>query len=259
MGNLKAIYTIWLRDLIRFIRERNRIVGMLGQPLLYLAIVGNGFAASFRLPYTPPGFSYLKFMYPGIIGMSVLFTAVFSAMSIVWDREFGFLKEVLVAPVPRWTVAIGKTLGGSTVAMIQGAILLILAPVIGVHLSLLEALEILGILFIIAFALTSFGITVASRMQSMEGFQMIMNFLIMPLFFLSGALFPLRGVAGWMNTLMRIDPLTYGVDGLRNVFFTTPALRAALVQFPIHLDILVVVAMALIFVTLGTWSFNRQT
>ncbi|HUW65072.1 MAG TPA: ABC transporter permease [Spirochaetia bacterium] len=259
MRNLKAVYTIWLRDLIRFFRERNRIVGMLGQPLLYLLIVGNGFSASIKLPYTPPGFSYLQFMYPGIIGMSVLFTAVFSAMSIVWDREFGFLKEVMVAPVPRWTVAIGKTLGGSTVAMIQGAILLILAPVIGVNLSLVQALEILGILFMIAFALTSFGITVASRMQSMEGFQMIMNFLIMPLFFLSGALFPLRGVAGWMSVLMKIDPLTYGVDGLRNVFFTAPGLRAALVQFPIHQDLLVVAAMALVFVAAGTWSFNRQT
>ncbi|MDA8334859.1 MAG: ABC transporter permease [Peptococcaceae bacterium] len=128
MRNAKAIYTIRLRNLIRFFRERNRIVGILGQPLLYLLIVGNGFAGSFRLPYAPPGTSYLQFMYPGIIGMSVLFTAVVSGISIVWDREFGFLKEVLVAPVPRWTVAIGKTLGGGTVAMIQAAILLILAP-----------------------------------------------------------------------------------------------------------------------------------
>lgn len=258
MRHLKAIYTIWLRDLIRFFRERNRIIGMLGQPLLYLLIMGNGFSASFRLPYAPAGFSYLKFMYPGVIGMSVLFTAVFSAMSIVWDREFGFLKEVLVAPVPRWTVAIGKTLGGSTVAMIQGAVLLILAPFVGVQLSLVAALEILGILFLIAFALTSFGITVASRMETMEGFQMIINFLIMPLFFLSGALFPLRGAAAWMSTLMKIDPLTYGVDALRNVFFGSSYLNAALVQFPIHLDLLVVAAMALVFVVAGTAMFNRQ-
>lgn len=259
MKNLQAVYTIWLRDLIRFFRERNRIIGMLGQPLLYLLIMGNGFSASFRLPYTPPGFSYLQFMYPGVIGMSVLFTAVFSAISIVWDREFGFLKEVLVAPVPRWTVAIGKTLGGSTVAMIQGAILLIMAPLVGVHLSAAAALEILGILFLIAFALTSLGITIASRMETMEGFQMIMNFLIMPLFFLSGALFPLRGTAAWMSTLMKVDPLTYGVDALRHVFFGASGLRAVLVQFPIHLDLLVVAGMALVFVVAGTVMFNRQS
>ncbi|MDA8334702.1 MAG: ABC transporter permease [Peptococcaceae bacterium] len=259
MRNAKAIYTIWLRDLIRFSRERSRIVGLLGQPLLYLLIVGNGFASSFHLPYAPPGTSYLQFMYPGIIGMSVLFTAVFSGISIVWDREFGFLKEVLVAPVPRWTVAIGKTLGGSTVAMIQAAILLILAPFVGVHLSPQIVPAILGILFLIAFALTSFGIFVASRMQSMEGFQMIMNFLIMPLFFLSGALFPLRGLPAWMGYLMRIDPLTYGVDALRNVLFASGPLRAVFVQFPIHVDLLVVTGMALVLVGAATIGFNRQT
>ena len=258
MRNAKAVYTIWLRDLIRFFRERSRIVGMLGQPLLYLLIVGNGFAASFRMPNAPAGTSYLQFMYPGIIGMSVLFTAVFSGISIVWDREFGFLKEVLVAPVPRWTVAMGKTLGGSTVAMIQAAILLILAPLVGVHLSPVVVVEILGILFLIAFALTGFGIFVASRMQSMEGFQMIMNFLIMPLFFLSGALFPMRGLAGWISSLMKVDPLTYGVDALRNVLFASGPLRAAFVQFNVQTDLTVVAAMALVLVAAATVGFNRQ-
>ncbi|MBF7083969.1 ABC transporter permease [Desulfallas sp. Bu1-1] len=258
MTYLRAVYTIWLRDVIRFFREKTRILGMLGQPLLYLLIMGNGLASTFKIPGAPPGFSYIHFIYPGIIGMSVLFTAIHSAISIVWDREFGFLKEVLVAPVPRWTVAVGKALGGSTVAMLQGSILLLLAPLIGVSLSALTVLKLLGVLLVIAFAITSLGITIASRMESMEGFQVIMNFLIMPLFFLSGAMFPLRGVSSWMETLMRLDPLTYGVDALRNIMYRGTPLGDYLVQFPLGTDLLVISAMALLFVGAGTIAFNRR-
>jgi ABC-2 type transport system permease protein len=255
---LRGIYTIWLREVIRFFREKTRIVGMLGQPLLYLLIVGNGLAATFKVPDAPPGFNYVQFMYPGILGMAVLFTSIFSAVSIVWDREFGFLKEVLVAPVPRWTVAVGKALGGSTVAVMQGAVFLLLAPLIGVALSPLMVLKLTGVLLAMAFAITSLGITIASRMETMEGFQMIMNFLIMPLFFLSGAMFPLRGVAPWMETLMRLDPLTYGVDALRNIMYGDTPLRDFLVQFSLGLDLLVVAAMALLFIGTGALAFNRQ-
>jgi len=190
--------------------------------------------------------------------MAVLFTSIFSAVSIVWDREFGFLKEVLVAPVPRWTVAVGKALGGSTVAVMQGAVFLLLAPLIGVALSPLMVLKLTGVLLAMAFAITSLGITIASRMETMEGFQMIMNFLIMPLFFLSGAMFPLRGVAPWMETLMRLDPLTYGVDALRNIMYGDTPLRDFLVQFSLGLDLLVVAAMALLFIGTGALAFNRQ-
>jgi ABC-2 type transport system permease protein len=254
MRALKAVYTIWLRDVLRFVRERTRIVGTLGQPLLYLLIVGTGLSASFRLPQAPEGFSYLQFMYPGILGMSVLFTSVFSGLSIVWDREFGFLKEVLVAPVPRWSVAVGKALGGSTVAMIQGSILLLLAPLVGISLSILTILKVFVVLFVIAFSLTSLGITIASRMESMEGFQMVMNFLVMPLFFLSGALFPLAGVAPWMEILMRLDPLTYGVDALRNIIFGGDYM----VVFPLALDLAVIGFMAIIFIFIGARAFNKQ-
>ncbi|SFQ95160.1 ABC transporter permease [Desulfoscipio geothermicus] len=258
MRYLRGIYIIWLREVIRFFREKTRIVGMLGQPLLYLLIVGNGLAATFKVPDAPPGFSYVQFMYPGILGMAVLFTSIYSAISIVWDREFGFLKEVLVAPVPRWTVAVGKALGGSTVAVMQGTIFILLAPLIGVALSPLMVLKLMGVLLVMAFAITSLGITIASRMETMEGFQMIMNFLIMPLFFLSGAMFPLRGVAPWMETLMRLDPLTYGVDALRNIMYGDTPLRDFLVQFSLGLDLLVVAAMALLFVGTGALAFNRQ-
>lgn len=257
MRALKAIYTIWLRDVIRFYRERTRIVGMLGQPLLYLLIVGTGLSASFRMSFAPQGFSYLEFMYPGIIGMTVLFTSVFSAISIVWDREFGFLKEVLVAPVPRWSVAIGKALGGSTIAMFQASILLLLAPLIGVKLGPVMILQLMGMLFLIAFSLTSLGITIASRMETMEGFQMIMNFLIMPLFFLSGAMFPMKNVPPWMVALMKIDPLTYGVDALRNIIFAASPARDFLIQFSMGTDLAVVAAMSLLFITAGTLAFNK--
>jgi len=257
-GILKAVYIIWLRDVIRFYREKARIVGMLGQPLLYLLIMGTGLSASFRMPSAPAGFNYLEFMYPGIIGMTVLFTSVFSAISIVWDREFGFLREVLVAPVPRWTVAIGKALGGSTIAMLQASILILVAPLIGVGIGPLMVLKLMGMLFLIAFSLTSLGITIAAKMETMEGFQMIMNFLVMPLFFLSGALFPLRGVPAWMETLMKADPLTYGVDALRHIMYAASPARDYLIQFSFSTDLAVVCAMSLIFITVGTVAFNRS-
>lgn len=257
MRIIKAVYIIWLRDVIRFYREKTRIVGMLGQPLLYLLIVGTGLSASFRVSWATGDFNYLEFMYPGIIGMSVLFTSVFSAISIVWDREFGFLKEVLVAPVPRWSVAIGKALGGSTIAMLQASILLLAAPFIGVKLGILVILKLLGMLLLIAFSLTSLGITIASRMETMEGFQMIMNFLVMPLFFLSGAMFPLRGVPPWMETIMKADPLTYGVDALRHIMYSASPARDLLVQFSMGTDLAVVTAMSLVFITAGTLAFNK--
>lgn len=258
MRLLKAIYVIWLRDVLRFARERSRIVGMLGQPLLYLLVVGTGLSATFRLSQAPANFNYVMFMYPGIIGMSVLFTSVFSGISVVWDREFGFLKEVLVAPVPRWAVAVGKVLGGSTVAMLQGTVILLLAPVVGLSLSLGTFAKVLLVMFIISFSLTSLGITIASRMESMEGFQMIMNFLIMPLFFLSGALFPLEGVPVWMKTLMRFDPLTYGIDALRNIIYAGSPFQESFTYFPLEVDLAVVMVAASLFILVGSRAFNRQ-
>jgi ABC-2 type transport system permease protein len=217
--SLMVIYTIWLREFKAFLRERTRIVAMIGQPLLYLLIVGQGIASGLSLNGAPGGMGYLTFMYPGILGMSVLFTSIFSAISIIWDREFGFLKEVLVAPVPRWAVAMGKILGGATVAMAQSAMLIALAPFVGVSLSVVLVLELLFFCFLMSIAITSLGVFIAARMRSMQGFQMLMNFLVMPLYFLSGAMFPLRTAPPWMKVLMTIDPLTYGVDALRNVVF----------------------------------------
>src|SRR5438552_5301080 len=219
MHALIVIYVIWLREAKNFMRERSRIIAMLSQPLIYLLIVGQGIASGLSLNQAP-GMGYLLFMYPGIIGMSVLFTSIVSGISIIWDREFGFLKEVLVAPVPRWAVAVGKILGGATVAMTQAVILIALAPFIGVGLSLLVALEMLAICFLISLAITGLGVFIAVPMRSMQGFQMVMNFLVMPLYFLSGAMFPVSSAPTWMRILISIDPLTYGVDGLRYICFS---------------------------------------
>src|SRR5713101_979610 len=209
-ATLRAIYIIWYRDVLRYWRDRLRLVASLAQPLLFLLIFGTGLSASLKGIGGglggAPSINYVQFIYPGIIGMAVLFTSIFSAMSIVWDREFGFLKEVLVAPIDRSAIAIGKALGGTTQAMIQGLILLVLAPLVGVKLSVLTVLEIVPLAAVLAFGLASFGVMLASMMKSLQGIQVVMNFLMMPMFFLSGALFPLRNLPGWMTWLTRLDP-----------------------------------------------------
>jgi ABC-2 type transport system permease protein len=260
MDILRVIYTIWYRETIRFFREKSRIVGMIIQPLLYLFLVGNGIsnAMSFRAAPQGVNLSYISFIYPGIIGMSVLFTSVFSAVSIIWDREFGFLKEVLVAPVPRWAVALGKVTGIVTVVLVQVSLLLMLAPVTGIQLTLLAALGILFTASLMAVLLGSLGIALASRMESMEGFQMIMNFLVMPLFFLSGAMFPLKNMPAWMSLLMRLDPLTYGVDAMRSLVYGSSPAAAFLVQHSLAMNWVISVGLAALLAFLGSWSFNQQ-
>jgi len=218
LASLRAIYIIWYRDVLRYWRDRWRLVASLAQPLLFLVVFGSGLSSSLGGAFgRGSGLTYIQFMYPGIIGMSILFSAIFGAMSIVWDREFGFLKEVLVAPIDRWAVAIGKALGGTTQAMIQGLILLVLSPLIGVKLSVLTIVELVPLAAVLAFGLASFGVAIASMMKSLQGFQVVMNFLMMPMFFLSGALFPLVGLPGWMTVLTRLNPASYGIDPIRRV------------------------------------------
>lgn len=215
-ADLRGLYIIWYRDLLRFWRDRARVLAGLGQPVLFLAVFGIGLSSALGAGGGAlAGQSFLRFFYPGVLAMALVFTAVFSAMSIVWDREFGFLKEILVAPVGRGAVAVGKALGGSTVAVIQATLLLIPAPLLGVTITPLLVLELLPLMFLLAFALSALGIAVASRMRTMEGFQMVMNFFLMPLFFLSGAFFPLQGIPAWLGVVARLDPVTYGVDPIR--------------------------------------------
>lgn len=270
MASLRAIYIIWYRDILRYWRDRWRLVASLAQPLLFLIVFGSGLSSSLKgsASFGAGGLSYIQFMYPGIIGMAILFTAIFGAMSIVWDREFGFLKEVLVAPIDRSSVAIGKALGGTTQAMIQGLILLILAPFVGVKLSPLTVLTMIPLAAVLAFGLSSFGVALASTMKSTQGFQVVMNFLMMPMFFLSGALFPLSGLPGWMTLLTRIDPASYGIDPLRRVVLSDSGLPTAVIDklgltingqvLSIPLEAGIMLAFGVVMLAFAVMSFKRR-
>lgn len=255
---LKGIYAIWYRETARFLRERSRWVALVTQPLLYLVLVGYGIASSMSFRQAPSHVSYVTFMYPGIVGMSVLFTAIFSAVGIIWDREFGFLKEVLVAPLPRWAAAAGKALGIATIVVFQTAVLLVLAPLAHVPLGFVMALETLGVAALTGFALGALGILIASRMQSMEAFQLVMNVVTLPMFFLSGALYPLEGLPTWLSILSHADPLTYGVDALRGALYAPGAPVRALVQYPLGFDLGILAVASVILAALAAWSFEKQ-
>ena len=258
--DLKGAYTIWYRDVLRFLRDRTRVLTSLAQPLLFLFVFGGGLAPAMS-GLGGGNLSFTEFMFPGILGMTVLFTSIFSAVSIVWDREFGFLKEVMVAPVSRAAVALGKVAGGSTVAMFQALIVVVLAPLIHIKLSVVQLLILVGLMLLLAAVMTSLGILIAARQRTMEGFQMIMQFLLMPMFFLSGALFPLRGVPLWMSVLSRIDPVTYGVDPLRQVALreSVPAqFLQTLSLHPIATDVVVMIGLGLVFIVPAIWLFSKQ-
>jgi ABC-2 type transport system permease protein len=231
---------------------------MVTQPVLYLLLVGNGIASSMSFRQAPGETSYLTFMYPGVVGMSILFTSIFSAIGIIWDREFGFLKEVLVAPVPRWSAAAGKALGITTLVTLQAAVLLLLAPLAKVHLGVMVVLKVLGVAALVGFTLGCLGIAIASRMRTLESFQVVMNVLTMPLFFLSGALFPLRGLPGWLSALSHADPLTYGVDALRAAIYSGGEPARALVQYSLPFDLAVLSGIAVILAAIAASSFERQ-
>lgn len=260
MDSFRVIYAIWYRETVRFMREKVRLMGMIIMPLLYLFVVGSGITHAMTFRAAPEGseVSYIIFMYPGIIGMSVLFTSVFSAVSIIWDREFGFLKEVLVAPVPRWAVALGKVAGIVTVVLIQTSILLLLAPLMGLSLTIPIIAGVLLTCALLAAALGSLGMAVASRLESMESFQMIMNLMIMPMFFLSGAIFPLHNMPGWLSFLMHINPLTYGVDAMRSIIYTGLPEAGFLVQFSLVTALTVVGGLAVVLLFIGAYAFSRQ-
>ncbi|HEX6676208.1 MAG TPA: ABC transporter permease [Actinomycetes bacterium] len=267
---IQAILVIWHREVIRFARDRTRLLVSLAQPLLYLLIFGVGLSASLGGGLgLPPGVTYLQYLYPGVLGMAVLFTAMFSAMSVVWDREFGFLREILVAPIRRSAVAVGKALGGATQAMVQGILLLVFAPVVGVKLSLVGVLELVPLLFVLAFALTSLGVALASRMRSLQAFQTVMTFLVLPMFFLSGALYPLRNLPGWMTVLTRLDPVAYGMAPIRDAVLDGAGVPAAVLDrftgitigsytMPATLDVAVLLAFGAVFLGIAMRVLRRR-
>jgi ABC-2 type transport system permease protein len=255
-----GIYTIWLREVIKFWRDKSRIIGATVQPALFLLLlgtgIGRGIPQAFQVEHGATEFlpgvkDYLTFIYPGIIAMTILFTSVFSAISIIWDREIGFLKEVMVAPISRWAVAIGKTFGGSTVAMLQGCLMLLLAPMVGVKVTLGTILVLLPLLLYISFSLTAMGIAAAAQMRSMQGFTVIMNFLTLPMFFLSGAMFPVGGLPAWMDILVKVNPLTYGVDSIRAVVIGYN-------NYPPLFDLYIIGLFGLLMLALAVLAFSER-
>ena len=245
---MQAIFILWLRQIKRYSRSRAQVVASLGQPLMYLFVLGFGLGPVYQQAGRG---SYLQFVAPGVVGMSVLFTSIFSGIGLLWDRQFGFLKETLVAPVPRLHIMIGHTLGGATVALIQGLLVLIVCFIAGFrpeHLSTVPLAMLFMTLIAIVFA--GLGTAIGSTLQNMQGFQLIMNFLVMPIFFLSGALFPLNNIPTALAVVTKLDPLTYGVDGLRGAFI-------GLSHFGMVTDAAVLFGAAWIFLALGAWSFSK--
>jgi ABC-2 type transport system permease protein len=243
-----AIYILWLRQLKRYTRSRSRIVASLGQPMLFLLALGFGFGPIFQRAGQG---DYIQFLAPGVIGMTVLFTAIFSGIELIWDRQFGFLKETLVAPVPRILIMIGRTLGGATVALLQGFIVVIICFIAGFRVHHASAIPIaVLVMALIAIMFTALGTAIASVLSDFQGFQLVMNFLVMPIFFLSGALFPLAGLPTVLNVLATIDPLSYGVDGLR------VSLSGA-GHFGLAVDLAVLAILSTIILVIGTRLFSR--
>ena len=267
-SDLRAASIVWRREMIRFRRDRLRAVTSLIQPLLFLLVLGTGLSA-LASHSLPPGVSFKSFIYPGVLAMSVLFTAIFSAASIVWDREFGFLREMLVAPVSRSAIVTGKILGGATIATIQGIIMLALAGLADVPYNPVLLLTLAGELFLLAFTLTSFGVMMAARITQFQAFMALTQMLVMPLFFLSGALYPLHGLPGWLSVLTRLDPLTYVVYPMRHAVFThlnlseeamhalSPGITWAGWVVPIGLSLGIVAVMGLVMMCVAIVSFSK--
>lgn len=245
---MNVIYILWLRQVKRYVRSRARIVASLGQPMLFLLALGFGLGPIFRKAGQG---NYIQFLSPGVIGMTVLFTSVFSGIELIWDRQFGFLKETLVAPVPRILIMLGRTLGGATVALLQGVIVIVICLIAGFRPTHLSAAPLAFVyMALIAVLFTAMGTAIASLLSDFQGFQLVMNFLVMPIFFLSGALFPLNNVPKALGIIARVDPLSYGVDGLRGALIGVSYFEPA-----VNFAVLIAVAAALLGI--GGYLFSK--
>ena len=245
---MNAVYILWLRQLKRYARSRARIIGSLGQPLLFLLALGFGFGPTFA---KAGGGNYIQFLAPGIICMGILFTAVFSGIEIIWDRQFGFLKETLVAPVSRLHIVLGRTLGGATVALLQGSVVFMICLFVGFRFDRASYLPIaLVFMFLVAVLFTAIGTAIGSVLEDMQGFQLIMNFIVMPLFFFSDALFPAQGLPRPLQFLIRINPLTYGVDGIRGAFNQGTLLG-------LGTDFVVLGTLTMVLLGVGSYLFSK--
>ena len=263
MNDLRAVYIIWYRDLLRFWRDRTRLITSFIMPFLFLVVFGTGIASSMMGGFGDEGFDYIQFMYPGIIGMVVLFNSIMMGVSIVWDREFGFLKEVLVAPVNRTSVAIGKALGGATIATIQGMVMLIFIPFANVSPSLIDVLLLIILMFIMALSLNMMGLLIASRIKTMEAFQLVAQLLLFPLLFLSPAMFPPQALPAWLGSAVKVNPVSYGIDSMRQVILGSQesamfGIHLFGYRMPIILDVVVIALFGLVMGGLAGRSFQNQ-
>ena len=254
MTDFNAIYVIVMRELKKFVRERSRLVSSIARPLIWLFLVGAGLS---RLVSPRAGMPYTQFIFPGILGMTILFSSIFSSISIIWDKEFGFLKEILVAPVRRSSIVIGKALSGTIVSTIQAVIVLLVFPLIGARLTIVQAGLAVIISLLVAFSISCLGIVIASFYESYESFSVIMNFIVMPMFFLSGAMYPVRLLPAVLKGASKLNPLTYGVDALKNAVFTV---RTGLMSpdFSLTADMAFLAISSVAFVTLASAMFERK-
>lgn len=256
MSDLLAVTTLWNREVVRFLRQPARVLGAVGMPLLFWALIGSGLSSTFRLPGGPEDLDYLEYFFPGTIVMLILFAAIFSTFSVIDDRNEGFLQGVLVAPVRRSALVAGKVLGGATLAWVQGMLFLVLAPVAGIHLSLRSVLQVAGVVALMAVALTAFGFAFAWRMNSTQGFHAVMNLVLMPMWFLSGAIFPLSGAPGWLGWAMRLNPLTYGMAALRRVMYGDLSLSEQSLP-SLGLSLTVMLIWAAVALAVDVWLVRR--
>ncbi len=250
MSAIQVIYTLWLREMKWFVRGKSRLISSLIQPFLWLAIMGVGMSAAFTMP---GGSSYLQFMAPGIIGMTLIFSSMMSGVSVLWDKQFGFMKEILVAPVSRTHIMLGKALGGTTVSMLQGMLLLLAVGLVGVWPpSIIAFIQVLAFMALVSLGFVSAGLAFASKIEDPVAFPVVMNFIIMPLFFLSGAFFPISTAPSWMKAIAHVNPLMYGVDGLRGVLLGTS-------EFSILTDFGVLLAFSAAMILLGGYLFKKTS
>ncbi len=259
MNHLSAVYTIWYRDILRFWHDRMRMVGSIAFPLMFLFIFGSGLSRS--IGSLGPGVDFIQFMFPGIIGMTVLMSSFMSGVSVVWDREFGFLKEVLVAPISRASVAIGKTLGSATIALLQGVLILLLAPLVGASISLATVLALLPLMLLLAIAMGSLGVLLATRIKSIQAFQAVMQMFMFPMVFLSGVFFPVDGLPAWMSVLVKINPATYGIAPIRQVILGADSpFGISVLGHTMSLwdNVAVMAVFATVMTLLAVWSFGSQ-
>ena len=257
-GFLRSVWVIAYREFLRFIQDRPRMFSSFTMPLLFLVIFGAGFGK--LIGQMMPGVDYIQFMYTGIRAMTVLMTSIMSGVSIVWDREFGFLKEVLVSPLNRSGVLVGKAVGAATIAIIQGAIMLVLAPFLDVSIDLGTVLALLPLLLILSLSLSGLGLLIGARMRSQQGFQILMQLVIFPMMFLSGIFFPISGVATWLEVLSKLNPVTYGIDAIRQVFLGTEVAGVTVFGHTMSIleSALVMAVVGVVLLAAAIWVFNRQ-